>query len=101
DADDEGCASVDFPDGFTFRLGSETQSSIGIYANGSLGFGPPYFLTTYANIAFPNAQAPIHIAPFWEDLINAEAWYEFDADADGQFLVVQWKGSIWGDPPTG
>jgi len=43
-------------------------------------------------LAFPVREPPVHIAPFWHDLEVDGVWYEFGADARGQYLVVQWRG---------
>ncbi len=99
DPDDEGCAEIEFPAGFAFPTAVGLHDRVVVYANGGLGFGDPYFWTTYFNVGFPLAAAPIHIAPFWDDLIGAQAWYQFGTDADGDYLVVQWNGGLYGEPP--
>src|SRR5690606_18661867 len=99
DPDDEGCAEIEFPAGFSFPTADGLRDRVVVYANGGLGFGDPYFWTTYFNVCFPLAPAPIHISPFWDDLIGAQAWYQFGTDADGDYLVVQWNGGLYGEPP--
>jgi hypothetical protein len=91
DAEDEGCATIAFPSGFTFPFGGASHSSIRAYANGSLSFDFTNEWATYFNEAFPSLQ-PLHIAPFWDDLYLDGIWYQFGSDAGGQYLIVQWEG---------
>jgi len=93
DPDDEGCATINFPAGFTFPFGGQAHSSIRVYANGALSFDFTNQSVSYSNYEFPTA-FPIHIAPFWEDLIWVSVWYKFGSDARGQYLAVQWDGEI-------
>lgn len=95
EAVDEGCATIAFPSGFTFPFGGASHSSIRAYANGSLSFDFTHDEATYFNREFPTP-VPIHIAPFWDDLYldGGGIWYSFGNDARGQYLIVQWEGSL-------
>lgn len=94
--EDEGCATINFPQGFSFPFGGVEYDAVRVYANGVLGFDFVYDLVTYAPSPFPVDEPPVHIAPFWHDLEVDGVWYEFGSDARGQYLVVQWQA--WSVP---
>lgn len=102
DPEDEGCATIAFPPGFEFPFGGDLHSAIRVIANGSLSFDFTYPWITFRNYDFPiilwGIDIPIHIAPFWDDIAAAEVWYQFDSDAEGEFLVVQWTGPVYDFP---
>lgn len=95
DAHDEGCATISFPSGFTVPLFGEDQDRVRVYANGVMGFDDGDTSITRDNYAFPATQyGAVHLAPFWDNLIGVEVWYEFGTDASGSYLLVQWSGEI-------
>jgi hypothetical protein len=96
DADDEGCATIQFPVGFTLPLFGEDRDSVRVYANGVMGFDANFTSMTYDNFAFPRSDRDaLNLAPFWDDLIEVQVWYEFGTDASGAYLIVQWSGEIF------
>ncbi len=99
---DEGCAFVDFPDGFAFPFFGEDRVFARIYVNGVISFdvdrtGP----SGAAREALPSEDyAWVHLAPFWENLrygngslLEGSGVIALDvgSDAKGRYLVVQWK----------
>lgn len=94
-ASDEGCFDISFPAGFTFPFGGVDRTEARVMANGHLGFDMGFTGNSFSNQRFPSTSiyaGNAHIAPFWDDLYvpNGSMFYEFGADARGQYLIVQW-----------
>lgn len=89
-ADDEGCAAIDFPPGFTFPFGGVDRTSVFMYANGFLGFFAYTADNTYSNGALNGANTHVAIAPFWDDFDAGTAHSYFGSDAEGDYFILQW-----------
>lgn len=100
----EGCAELQFPQGFSFPFGDEDRHSVVVYSNGFLSFDP---WTRAANSAtnrrFPTedeADGYAHMAVFWDGLGWDEErfprgnihWIHREDPVEGDHLVIQWKG---------
>src|SRR5690606_11671630 len=90
-AEDDGCATLDFPEGFTFPFAGLEHASIVVQANGFLGFGTET-PTPYNNQDLPSSLSAANILPFWDDLVGTPNSFHYlhGVDAEGQYLIIQW-----------
>jgi len=91
--DDEGCATVDFPDGFTFPFDGVLHDRAKLFHNGFIGFDLGFTGINYTNFAIPNpSRTYANLAAFWDDIkpTTNDILYDTGWDARGQYMVVQW-----------
>ncbi|WP_157370460.1 lamin tail domain-containing protein [Vulgatibacter incomptus] len=105
-AADEGYADLAFPAGFSFPFGGVDRASIRVFTNGVASFdlSPLASSTnTYTSSALgpDSAKTWVHLAPFWDDLVIADAatgiqWLGGSDAASGlRYLIVQWKDAFF------
>lgn len=94
-AEDDGCATLDFPEGFTFPFAGVEHASIVVQANGFLGFGTET-PTPYNNQNLPSSLSAANILPFWDDLVGTPNSFHYlhGVDAEGQYLIIQWAEMV-------
>lgn len=91
--EDEGCATIAFPEGFTFPFGGVEQTSIVMHANGFLGFSTASITNSFSNQPLTTQYPSVNLVPFWDDLVgHSNAFhYLFGSDARGPFMIAQWS----------
>ncbi len=93
---DEGLTAFTFPAGFTFPFDGAAQTQAKVSTNGWLSFDMANTSANLSNNAIPTSAtySEVNLPVFWDDLdanTTGEVWYDVGSDAEGNYLVVQWK----------
>jgi len=94
------CGGFDFPEGFEFPYYGQTYSQARASVNGFLSFDMRYAGDLRDSELLPEPLARgVHLAPLWRHFKIFEngtrpggVFYDLGQDADGRYLVIQWKG---------
>ncbi len=98
---DESTVTVTFPNGFAFPFDGTPRTRARLTTNGWLSFDTASASTIASNVAMgAGAASAVHLAPLWDNL-NSKAtgsgWMDAGTDADGDYVVLQWKGFQFND----
>ncbi|HWV38406.1 MAG TPA: hypothetical protein VN033_08005 [Vulgatibacter sp.] len=91
--DDEGCATVTFPNGFAFPFDGVVHTEAKLFHNGFIGFDLNFTGINYTNHSIPSPSVSYaHLIPFWDDItpVTNDIYYDTGTDARWQYMVVQW-----------
>lgn len=93
--EDERCADIFFPPGFRPYFGGIPMEALRVMENGHAGFDLSFTQNTFGGVELPSSLAKAanaHLVPFWADLRlgDGAVFYQFDTDARGERLIVQW-----------
>ncbi|AKU90463.1 lamin tail domain-containing protein [Vulgatibacter incomptus] len=100
ETNDQGCATLSFPSGFTFPFGGADRKAMVVYVNGVVSFDLARTGNSYSTTTFPTTSSTYHyahLAPFWVDLrflppsTVGDIWYKLGSDDRGRYLIVQWN----------
>jgi len=95
---EDGCATVNFSNGFTFPFDGQKRTALDVYVDGFISFDVGADLAGDDPVNFPNDPG-INLAPFWDVLTTAAGgvapagavYYQQKSGPNGDYLVVQWS----------
>jgi hypothetical protein len=101
-AGDSAVATITFPAGFAFPFEGIQRTAIQVSTNGTAGFNTGNTSSGGYTPSFPNSYGGYaNFAPYGCDLDSDNStpagavWYALSSDAQGDFLVVEWKDWGW------
>lgn len=92
----DGCATVTFPNGFTFPFDGQQRTALDVYVDGFISFDVGANVAGNDPANFPGNPA-INLAPFWDDLTIGAGTpagaihFQQKTGSKGDYLVVQWS----------
>jgi hypothetical protein len=100
--DDSGVGNLTFPGGFTFPFEGANKTALQVTTNGTAGFNTASTSYTGYSSTVPNSDAGhLNYSLYGCDLDsddntpNGTLWYAKSSDAEGEFVVVEWKDWGW------